>query len=100
MDNRIFLPLDGGEEARRRREEEPTLPANASRFSAWILKAAVCLHRTEMLLLRIIIAVILWLEDLLVFANESLVNRFIAEMDLSAAINGAASMDSIPQYYH
>ena len=34
-----------------------------------------------------------------VFANESLVNRFIAEMDL-AAINGAASMDSIPQYYH
>ena len=77
------LPLGGGG------EEEPTLPANASRF-----------------LLRGFLGSSLPAQDgdapiennnsshivagrFRVFANESLVNRFIAEMDL-AAINGAA----------
>jgi hypothetical protein len=80
-------PLDGGEEGGG--EEEPTLPANASRF-----------------LLRGFLGSSLPAQDgdapiennnsshivagrFRVFANESLVNRFIAEMDL-AAINGAA----------
>jgi hypothetical protein len=81
-------PLDGGEEGGGG-EEEPTLPANASRF-----------------LLRGFLGSSLPAQDgdapiennnsshivagrFRVFANESLVNRFIAEMDL-AAINGAA----------
>jgi hypothetical protein len=81
-------PLDGGEEGGGE-EEEPTLPANASRF-----------------LLRGFLGSSLPAQDgdapiennnsshivagrFRVFANESLVNRFIAEMDL-AAINGAA----------
>ena len=80
-------PLDGGEEGGG--GEEPTLPANASRF-----------------LLRGFLGSSLPAQDgdapiennnsshivagrFRVFANESLVNRFIAEMDL-AAINGAA----------
>ena len=82
-------PLDGGEEGGGGEEEEPTLPANASRF-----------------LLRGFLGSSLPAQDgdapiennnsshivagrFRVFANESLVNRFIAEMDL-AAINGAA----------
>jgi hypothetical protein len=82
-------PLDGGEEGGGGGEEEPTLPANASRF-----------------LLRGFLGSSLPAQDgdapiennnsshivagrFRVFANESLVNRFIAEMDL-AAINGAA----------
>jgi len=81
-------PLDGGEEGGGG-GEEPTLPANASRF-----------------LLRGFLGSSLPAQDgdapiennnsshivagrFRVFANESLVNRFIAEMDL-AAINGAA----------
>ena len=82
-------PLDGGEEGGGGGGEEPTLPANASRF-----------------LLRGFLGSSLPAQDgdapiennnsshivagrFRVFANESLVNRFIAEMDL-AAINGAA----------
>ena len=82
-------PLDGGEEGGGGEEEEPTLTANASRF-----------------LLRGFLGSSLPAQDgdapiennnsshivagrFRVFANESLVNRFIAEMDL-AAINGAA----------
>src|SRR5688572_12898544 len=81
-------PPDGGEEGGGG-EGEPTLPANASRF-----------------LLRGFLGSSLPAQDgdapiennnsshivagrFRVFANESLVNRFIAEMDL-AAINGAA----------
>ncbi|MCY1154157.1 MAG: hypothetical protein MOP50_637 [Nitrososphaera sp.] len=81
-------PLEGEEEGGGG-EEEPTLPANASRF-----------------LLRGFLGSSLPAQDgdapiennnsshivagrFRVFANESLVNRFIAEMDL-AAINGAA----------
>ena len=84
-----LLPLDGGEEGGGGEEDEPTLPANASRF-----------------LLRGFLGSSLPAQDgdapiennnsshivagrFRVFANESLVNRFIAEMDL-AAINGAA----------
>ena len=87
-------PLDGGEEGGGGGEEEPTLPANASRF-----------------LLRGFLGSSLPAQDgdapiennnsshivagrFRVFANESLVNRFIAEMDLAAiegtAINGTA----------
>jgi hypothetical protein len=82
-------PLEGEEEGGGGGEEEPTLPANASRF-----------------LLRGFLGSSLPAQDgdapiennnsshivagrFRVFANESLVNRFIAEMDL-AAINGAA----------
>ena len=82
-------PLDGGEEGGGGGGDEPTLPANASRF-----------------LLRGFLGSSLPAQDgdapiennnsshivagrFRVFANESLVNRFIAEMDL-AAINGAA----------
>jgi hypothetical protein len=82
-------PLEGQEEGGGGGEEEPSLPANASRF-----------------LLRGFLGSSLPAQDgdapiennnsshivagrFRVFANESLVNRFIAEMDL-AAINGAA----------
>jgi hypothetical protein len=86
-------PLDGGEEGGGGGEEEPTLPANASRF-----------------LLRGFLGSSLPAQDgdtpiennnsshivagrFRVFANESLVNRFIAEMDL-AATNGSATNGS------
>jgi len=81
-------PLDGGEEVGGGEEEEPTLPANASTFllrgfigsslPAQGGDAPIENNSSHIVAGRF-----------RVFANESLVNRFIAEMDL-AAINGTA----------
>jgi hypothetical protein len=81
-------PLDGGQEAGRGEEEEPALPTNASRF---LLRGSIGSslpaqggdipaenNSSHIVAGR-------WR----IFANESLVNRFIAEMDL-AAIDGAS----------
>jgi hypothetical protein len=81
-------PLDGGEEVGGGEEEEPTLPANASTF---LLRGFIGSSLpaqggdipTENNSSHIVAG------RFRVFANESLVNRFIAEMDL-AAIDGTA----------
>jgi hypothetical protein len=80
-------PLDGGEEVGGG-EEEPILPANASTFllRGFIGSSLPAQGRdapTENNSSHIVAG------RFRVFANESLVNRFIAEMDL-AAINGTA----------
>ncbi len=92
-------PLEGEEEGGGG-GEEPTLPANASRF-----------------LLRGFLGSSLPAQDgdapiennnsshivagrFRVFANESLVNRFIAEMDLASNQWSRNQWSSIPQYYH
>jgi hypothetical protein len=85
-------PLDGGEEVRGG-EEEPTLPASASTF---LLRGFIGSSLpaqggdipTENNSSHIVTG------RFRVFANESLVNRFVAEMDLAAidgtTINGTA----------
>ena len=83
-------PLDEGEQG----GEEPTLPANASTFllrgfigsslPAQGGDAPIENNSSHIVAGRF-----------RVFANESLVNRFIAEMDL-----GSNQWNSIPQYYH
>jgi hypothetical protein len=82
-------PLDGGEEGGGGGEEEPTLPANASRFLLrGFLGSSLPAQEGDAPIENNNSSHIV-AGRFRVFANESLVNRFIAEMDL-AAINGAA----------